>query len=327
MANYEKTFKPIEDQISLLKKRELIFISEENAEKVLSMYSYYDIINGYKDLFIESKSEDDRQELYKKGTTFEQIYELYLFDKELRNTVFAALLDIEESIRAAVAYTISRDYGHMEKDYLQYKNYKAGKKYPDGSLAINQLFNKFNKIINDDVQPIKYYKEIHKNGPPWILTKGLTFGNVVTFIKLQKTKQKCDIYERIFGIPCSLLEKDEEIKKLLIESLFFLMSYRNWSGHGGRLYNHRSSKFKIPYHGLIHGKINVSEAEYNSGIGKSDMLALLGCSMIFVNKSPYNRILNGIRFSIERYSEKFPQDRESILNEMHISEELLKNLI
>lgn len=66
----EKEFKSIEEQIEILKNRNLI-IDEIQAKKIFKENNYYYVINGYKDLFVDkSKSE----EIYKANTEFKEIY-------------------------------------------------------------------------------------------------------------------------------------------------------------------------------------------------------------------------------------------------------------
>ncbi len=72
-----KPFNSFEEQIEILKSRNLNFINENAARDILSTYSYYEIINGYKEVGLES---DD---YFKEGATFEQLYNLFLMDKKL----------------------------------------------------------------------------------------------------------------------------------------------------------------------------------------------------------------------------------------------------
>ena len=76
----EKEFKTIEEQIEILKGRKLIIKDEEFAKKLLKDNNYYYLINGYKDLFVKNKSENEE---FKQNVTLEEIYTLYRFDIEL----------------------------------------------------------------------------------------------------------------------------------------------------------------------------------------------------------------------------------------------------
>lgn len=48
-----KEFKTIEEQIELLKSRGIIVNDEQEAYKILITNNYYNIINGYKDMFLD----------------------------------------------------------------------------------------------------------------------------------------------------------------------------------------------------------------------------------------------------------------------------------
>lgn len=56
-----KEFKNINEQIDLLKSRNLTIINETTAKENLMLYGYYEIVNGYKDALLEEK------EQYKEG--------------------------------------------------------------------------------------------------------------------------------------------------------------------------------------------------------------------------------------------------------------------
>lgn len=53
MEKKPQEFTTIEQQIELLKSRNLVFKSEKNAKIILESYGYYEIINGYKDFYIK----------------------------------------------------------------------------------------------------------------------------------------------------------------------------------------------------------------------------------------------------------------------------------
>lgn len=49
----DKNFTTFEEQINILKNRNLKFTSEESALTALKRYGYYNIINGYKDPYVD----------------------------------------------------------------------------------------------------------------------------------------------------------------------------------------------------------------------------------------------------------------------------------
>ena len=64
------------------------------VKKIIEMENYYNLINGYKGLFLD-KSYTGSDEAYLPGTKFDEVYALYLFDRELRNIFIRYILEIE----------------------------------------------------------------------------------------------------------------------------------------------------------------------------------------------------------------------------------------
>ena len=52
----EKVFKTLEEQVDLLKNRGLKV--EQSDKKILEIENYYNVINGYKDLFLKKKNSE-----------------------------------------------------------------------------------------------------------------------------------------------------------------------------------------------------------------------------------------------------------------------------
>lgn len=77
----EKEFKTIEEQIELLQNRNLHIENKETAKEILLNNNYYYLINGYKDLFLNRKNKTEK---FRNGTTLEEIYNLYEFDRKIR---------------------------------------------------------------------------------------------------------------------------------------------------------------------------------------------------------------------------------------------------
>ena len=65
------------------------------------------------------KSKQD--ETYLAGTKFDEIYALYLFDRELRNLFIRYILEIENNVKSVLAHVFSDKYGH--DNYLRIANF------------------------------------------------------------------------------------------------------------------------------------------------------------------------------------------------------------
>lgn len=311
----DKDFTTIERQIEILKERDLQFVSEEMAFKTLQRFGYYSIINGYKDPYICTDGDDDKEK-YVEGVTFEQIYSLYRFDKNIRNELLAAMLDIEETLRAAVAHTISEAFGADQNLYLKKENYRPGKKKAD-SFQIDEILNKFSKVMNDNVQPIKHYREVYHNIPPWILLKGASFGNLVNFVRLQKGPQKNKIISIMYDVPVEFVEASPELKNLFMDTLFVCVDYRNRAAHGGRIYNFMP-KSKFRYSHILHKQMKISEADYRHGQGVTGLMPLIHATQLFDNKDAYYKLIASAEYFLSQHCKLYPDDRAYLENYLHI---------
>jgi len=94
---YTKSPLGVQDQINLLKSRGLLIPDESRATRYLQNISYYRL-SGYMYPFLV----DTRQHIYKTGTTFEDVLNLYHFDRELRLLIFSAIEKIEIALRSQI---------------------------------------------------------------------------------------------------------------------------------------------------------------------------------------------------------------------------------
>ena len=121
-----KQFKTLDEQVEILKSKGMIIQDEKYAKEVLLRENYF-FLNGYRHLFM--KNSEDRY--FKNGTTFEEMYSLFLFDRSYRNIIFKYLLVIENNLKSITSYQLSKKYGYRERDYLKEKNFtKAPEKQP-----------------------------------------------------------------------------------------------------------------------------------------------------------------------------------------------------
>ena len=89
-----KPFLTIEEQIELLERRG---VSRTKGERcALMREGYYSIINGYKEPFLEpAVTKDAPNDRYKGGTSFDDIFALFTFDRSLRALTFRNLIKAE----------------------------------------------------------------------------------------------------------------------------------------------------------------------------------------------------------------------------------------
>ena len=130
----EKQFKNLDEQVEILKNKGLIVNDEKYAKRVLLRENYF-FLNGYRHLFLKSEKEKS----FKEGTTFEELYSLFLFDRSFRNILFKYLLVIENNLKSVFSYQLSKKYGYRERDYLKEKNFTN---LPEKQAQLNDLLKK-----------------------------------------------------------------------------------------------------------------------------------------------------------------------------------------
>ena len=168
----EKNFKNLNEQVDILRFKELIINDENYAKKVLLRENYF-FLMGYRHLFMEP---GDKK--FKNGTTFEELYSLFLFDRSIRNILFKYILVIENNLKSITSYQLSKKYGYRERDYLKEKNFTSD---PSKQAQVNDLLKKMKRQIR--VNGAQHSATLHYVSnygyiPLWILVKVLSFGIV-----------------------------------------------------------------------------------------------------------------------------------------------------
>ena len=133
-----KEYKNNEELINYLISKNVIINDRELALKNIEKYSYYSIINGYKFVF------KDNDNTYKEDTSFEEIFALYEFDKNIKAIFLKFTLEIEVIIKSLMANTLAEEYGI--ENYLTLENLDET---ADEEL-VNEFIVKIEKEIDDN---------------------------------------------------------------------------------------------------------------------------------------------------------------------------------
>ena len=94
-----KEYKSSEDLIDYLISKGVVIKNKKDAIRKIEKYTYYAIINTYKEAF----KDDDK---YFVGVSFNEIYSLYDFDKNLKAILLKYALEIELIVKSLIANTI-----------------------------------------------------------------------------------------------------------------------------------------------------------------------------------------------------------------------------
>ena len=109
-----KIFKSTDELIEILNSKGVSIKNVNNAKYLIERYSYYSIINSYKWIF---KNGDE----YKKYASFEEIFAMYKFDKNLKIIMLKYILEVEAIIKTKIANLFAEKYGI--NDYLNINNF------------------------------------------------------------------------------------------------------------------------------------------------------------------------------------------------------------
>ncbi len=111
---------------------------KEDAINKIKKYSYYSIINSYKRVF---KTSDG---VYKKNVSFDEIYALYEFDKNIRFIFLKYILEIEIIIKSLLAEVISKKYGI--ENYLTVNSFDSNIDNSITEKSINKIKKEIEKM-------------------------------------------------------------------------------------------------------------------------------------------------------------------------------------
>lgn len=227
MTHYSKPHLTYLEQIKLLQSRGLIIDDIQYASLKLKHISYYRLSAYFLPFY-------EKENIFIKGTTFDEIIDVYHFDKELRNLTFSAIEKIEIFLRTSIAYNFSKKFdvfGYTKKENFCMKNM-------DGfSWLIKDIKKESNRTKETFV---KHFKSTYtqENLPIWMVVEIISFGSL----------------SKLYSLLCPDIEKEIlngiELSSLVFRNWLHLFSYiRNISAHHSRLWNRQFViKAKIPKH-------------------------------------------------------------------------------
>lgn len=252
-----KEFKTLDEQIEILKNRGLVINDIDGTKRLLLRENYF-FINGYRHIFLKNRNGNE----FIKGTTFEELYAVFQFDRNFRNILFKNLLIFENNLKSILSYCLSKKYGIKEKDYLKPSNFSQDIKK---IRQVNDVLSKIKrqiKLNGRQHSATLHYLSNYGYVPLWILVKLLSFGMINELYSILKPEDKLLIAE--------YYNLDVETLGIYIG---LLSNYRNLCAHEDIVYDHKTQK-EIPdtrYHRILDIPTMNDEYEY----GKNDIYAVI----------------------------------------------------
>jgi Abortive infection bacteriophage resistance protein len=300
-----KAFKAFSEQLEILKKRELKFENEEFALRKLMEENYYNIINGYKELFIDINYRDEK---YLSESTFEEIYALYEFDRDMRNIIFKFILKIENTLRTQISYVFAEKFGcdnylKFESFDTQFNTGMSQVKIADRAYKVHNLISSLQSDLAYAIKRndyVKHYVVRHGYVPIWVLVNTITLGRLSSFYTLMKQPERIKVSQHWE------IQQDD-----LKEHIKLLAFYRNLCAHDERLYNTKAKESISD--SSIHKILSIEKSRDGRYIyGKNDLYSLMITFKILLKEEDfinlYNKV-NGRVISLQKKLNSIPIEK------------------
>ena len=306
-----KEHKTFNQQLTILRNRGVVVPTNGKPKRFLEQENYYNVINGYKDLFLvkDSNNLPVEPELYQEGTHFNELKALFLFDRELRILLLKYLLIFENSIKTTVAYEFSKKYSRKNA-YLDIANFVDN----DPKKVLQQI-SILTKTIHDKVDrsgAIKHYIEEHGEVPLWVLVNFLTMGNIANFYNILTDSTK-NIIAKFYTDKYRTQNKDNTFRLSsadLSACLKVANLVRNICAHDERLYN------------VNLRNVRISQIANHFGIRRYDnkrFIVVILFLKIVLDKKDFQRLYKALMNLFNQYADEFKTVVfDDILNTMGI---------
>lgn len=327
MANniqYSKPFKTYEQQINLLISRNVVINDYDFAKNALSSFSYYTLINGYKNTFLLEAGTDS----FIPNTNFKDLYTLHIIDSNLNNIILKNILFAERFLKTRLAYLISQNYGVYTDpydmsncnpdDYLFRDNYRAG-------YGRNNILKSIKESLTSPQanSSVVHYMQHKNHVPAWILVTNIPFGLTIKWYDILKSEDKTIICNEFISDDSLSIEDKKEFLKIAIS---LLREYRNKIAHGHRAFSIQGLPVLPKRQLLALSHEIITEAEYNTNMGKSDLFAvILSCFILINDRYVLANFYRDLQYTLEPYINAKMHD-QSILEILGLPADILMRL-
>lgn len=296
-----KPFKTFDEQIKILQSKGVRIKNIEKAKSLLAHFNYYNLINGYKTPFIiKNNKHSNTNNVYKKGTTLEEIYNLHELDKELKIVVFAALLRFEKLFKTSCAYHFSRLHQNELYPYLRVENYSNSQHLLN--VVLNNI-SKFSNYINKEntkihgKKPIKHYIKKHEHIPFWVFVNFLTFGDISFFYSALEEHLQNQIAKDFGERYQTMYNTTEKLGSIELRQILRLSNYfRNVCAHDEVMY---SFNLKKPVQTSIFNKF------FNQKCTGKNLHDLILTLKLVLPKNEHKELIKSINKIRAKYKNKF----------------------
>ena len=174
MTAFTKGYSSPFDLVQLLKSRGLVINDEQRAEAYIQNIGYYRL-SAYMLPFLTMPKTNH---IFKPGVTFDNVLDLYRFDKKLRVLLFNEIEKIEIAFREAVANVTAR----MSGDIFWMTDSRHFRNQVSYAKTFSFIDAEYKKSTEDF---IKHFKNTYSDpyAPAWMISEIIPFGTTVQLYK------------------------------------------------------------------------------------------------------------------------------------------------
>ena len=203
-----------DEQVDKLRNRGCLINDMAFCKEVLAKTNYY----RFTAYFLPFRNKDDDNYLH--GTAFDTIYQIYEFDRKMRNTLFKAIEETEINLRTKLTYFHAHKFG--ADGYMDKMNYNNEHDHDKFIKRIENVISENKKLLF-----VKHHIEKYDGKfPIWVITELFSFGMLSRFYNDLSTPDQKKLAKELFNT----------YPKNLKSWLRCCTDLRNICAHYGRLY-------------------------------------------------------------------------------------------
>lgn len=234
MEKFDKPPLNFEQQVALLEARGLCISDKIRVQRQLANISYFRL-SAYM-LPYKSKTENDIIDKFRNGTNWDDIYQLYIFDRKLRLLLFNAIERIEVSVRSQIISQLSLKYGSHWQDNPKIFKPAQTITLKDGKQVCINVFAEIQNHIKEQLNNnkaeafIKHYTAKYnepQNPPSWMCVEIMYFSHLSRICSGLKYRSDINGISHYFGMP----------PKEFCSWMHAINYIRNICAHHARLWN------------------------------------------------------------------------------------------
>ena len=213
-----KPAKTYPEQLEILKSRGLLVPDESRVLHCLAHHNYYRL-SAYRFPFTVSGNSDQ----FLPGTTFSDLWDLYHFDRSLRQLVSEAVKRVEISVRARWAYVLG--HAHGPQAYEHAPVFRNPQRHTNALARLDEELKR-----SDEVFVSHYRTKYQMPRPPiWAVSEVMSFGLLSRFYENIKRDRDRKQVASTYGLSADNL-------KSVLEHCVYV---RNLCAHHARLWNRK----------------------------------------------------------------------------------------